>query len=104
MSLVETARAAEFMLADGVIVTGPATGREADPAEVEAVAKAVGIPTLVGSGVTTANVARYAAADALIVGSSAKEGGVWSNPVDPARAAALAEAFAGAPRAAAGRR
>src|SRR6266581_6464535 len=68
VDLVETARAAEFFLADGVIVTRVATGRAAEPAEVAAVAGAVGVPTLVGSGVTAENAARYAAADGFIVG------------------------------------
>jgi membrane complex biogenesis BtpA family protein len=94
LDLAETAKAAEFFLADGVIVTGVATGREADPAEVAAVRGAVGIPVLVGSGVTAENLARYAAADALIVGSSAKRQGLWSEPVDPERARTLARAFA----------
>ena len=54
---------------------------------------AVAIPTLVGSGITPENVAQFAAADAFIVGSSPKRDGLWSNPVDPARAAALVKAF-----------
>lgn len=94
MDLVETAQAAEFALADGVIVTGSATGRAADPREVQAVALAVHMPTLVGSGVTAENIAEYPLADAFIVGSSVKRDGHWSNPVDPQRAAAFAEAFA----------
>src|SRR6266536_1747735 len=55
VSLAETARAAEFFLADGVIVTGTSTGRPADPREVEAAREAVGIATLVGSGITGDN-------------------------------------------------
>lgn len=93
VSLTETARAAEFFLADGVIVTGTATGAATDPAEVAAVRRAVPLPVLVGSGVTADNLTAYAAADALIVGSSLKEGGVWESPLDPARAAALGRAF-----------
>ena len=58
VSLVETAKAAEFFLVDGVIVSGIATGQPADAAEVQSVARAVGVPTLVGSGVTLSNVAR----------------------------------------------
>ena len=58
VSLVETAKAAEFFLVDGVIVSGIATGHPADAAEVQAVARAVGVPTLVGSGVTLSNLAR----------------------------------------------
>jgi membrane complex biogenesis BtpA family protein len=93
VDLVETARAAEFFLADGVIVTGVATGRAADPAEVAAVRGAVGIPTLVGSGIAPDNIARYASADGFIVGSSVKRDGLWSNPLDPERARAMARAF-----------
>jgi membrane complex biogenesis BtpA family protein len=93
VDIAETAHAAEFFLADGVIVTGTSTGRPADRAEVEAVAGAVHIPTLVGSGITPENIAEFARADAFIVGSSSKRDGLWSNPVDPARAAALVKAF-----------
>ncbi len=93
VDLVETARAAEFFLADGVIVTGTSTGRPADAAEVRAVSEAVDVPTLVGSGVTAQNIARFASADAFIVGSSLKKDGLWSNPLDPARAQALVVAF-----------
>jgi uncharacterized protein len=93
VSLVETARAAEFFLVDGVIVSGIATGQPTDAAEVQSVAGAVGIPTLVGSGVTLDNVANYGDADALIVGSSIKQGGVWSGPVDESKARALARGF-----------
>src|SRR5437868_7616818 len=70
VDLAETAKAAEFFQADGVIVSGVATGLPTDPAEVRAVSEAVGIPTLVGSGVTPENIVSFAAADALIVGSS----------------------------------
>ena len=44
VDIVETARAAEFFLADGVVVTGPVTARAADTAEVEAVAGGIGLP------------------------------------------------------------
>jgi membrane complex biogenesis BtpA family protein len=93
VSLAETAHAAEFFLADGVIVSGAATGAVTDPAEVEAVRRAVRLPVLVGSGVSASNLSAYAAADALIVGSSLKQEGVWTNPIDPERAAALARGF-----------
>lgn len=92
--LVDTAQAAEFFLADGVIVTGTATGVAADPQEVGSVKRGVALPVLVGSGVTPENLPRYAAADGLIVGSWVKQGGVWSAPLDYDRAAALARAFA----------
>ncbi len=99
VDLVDTARAAEFFLADGVIVTGPLTGRPADVAEVAAVAGAVAIPTLVGSGVTPANLAAYPRADGFIVGSAVKEVGLWSNPLDRGRVEAVARAFRALPAA-----
>lgn len=98
IDLVETAHAAEFFLADGVIVTGTATGQAARPEEVEAVSSAVTLPTLVGSGIDAENIHRFTAADALIVGSSVKRDGRWSSPLDPSRAAALARAFEASPR------
>lgn len=93
VDVVETARAAEFALADGVIVTGTSTGRPADPAEVEAVGGAVGIPVFVGSGVTPANVGAFAAADGLIVGSSVKQQGDWRRPLDADAVGRMADAF-----------
>jgi hypothetical protein len=97
VSLAETARAAEFFLADGVIVTGTSTGRPADPLEVNAVREAVGIATLVGSGVTGENLRAYAAAHGFIVGSWVKKDGHWSNPLDPGRLEALVRAFRALP-------
>lgn len=41
------------------------------------------MPVLVGSGVTTENVAQYMSANALIVGSHLKMFGQWSNDIDP---------------------
>jgi membrane complex biogenesis BtpA family protein len=90
----ETAKAAEFFLADGVIVTGIATGEATNPAEVDEVSRAVSIPTLVGSGITPENVRRYPGAEGLIVGSWVKRDGLWSNPLDPDRARIMAESFA----------
>jgi membrane complex biogenesis BtpA family protein len=93
VSLIETARAAEFFLADGVIVSGPATGVPASPEEVCDVVGAVSVPVLVGSGITAGNLERYATAHGFIVGSSVKQGGIWCNPLDPDAAHALASAF-----------
>ena len=93
VDLVETAKAAEFFRADGVIVTGTATGRAADTNEVASVAAAVHVPVWVGSGLTPENLASYAEADGFIVGSSVKIGGVWSNPLDRLRVEAMARAF-----------
>ncbi|KAM9366297.1 uncharacterized protein F13E9.13, mitochondrial [Symphorus nematophorus] len=85
VSIEETARAAEFFLSDGVIVTGVATGVQADPRELREVSQSVKIPVLIGSGVTFDNVERYMDANAMIIGSHFKEGGHWANVVDPER-------------------
>ena len=93
VDIVETAKAAEFFAVDGVIVSGVSTGEPADPTEVSSVAGAVSVPTIVGSGITVENIHEYQNADALIVGSSIKEDGLWMNPIDRQRARALVRAL-----------
>jgi len=86
VDIAETAKAAEFFLADGVIVTGPATGQAADLDDLRAVRTATSLPLFVGSGVTAENVASYLEiADAVIVGSTFKLDGKWSNDIDADR-------------------
>lgn len=46
------------------------------------VSQSVGIPVLIGSGVTYDNVESYLDANAMIVGSHFKLGGHWANEVD----------------------
>ncbi|TKS70384.1 hypothetical protein D9C73_004453 [Collichthys lucidus] len=85
VSIEETARAAEFFLSDGLIITGTATGVQADPRELRDVSQSVSIPVLIGSGVTHDNMERYLDANGMIIGSHFKEGGHWANGVDPER-------------------
>ncbi len=95
--VTEAAKGAVFLgLADAVCVSGPAAGVEADLEAVGAVAKAVPeTPVVVGTGVSSANIARLATvADAFIIGTSIKVEGKTLNPVDPRRAQALTEALA----------
>ncbi|KAG7207871.1 hypothetical protein KM043_009468 [Ampulex compressa] len=85
ISLSETVKAAEFFLANGVVLTGAATG---DPADVKQLAEAKAVangPVLIGSGVTLKNIENYLAADAVIVGSYFKVDGKWENAVDKDR-------------------
>ncbi len=81
--------------ADGLLVTGTATGRAPEPGEVLAVRMAAqGSPVLVASGLTPENLGGYArCADGFVVGTWLKRDGVTTNPVDPARARALVEAL-----------
>lgn len=98
------AAAAAFAGADGVIVTGDATG---DPTSIEDLQAARGgsrLPVLGGSGATVDDIAALLeVAHAVIVGSSIKRQGRWDQPVDPVRAAALVEAARGGRRSGRGR-
>ena len=93
VSLGETAAAVEFMRADAVVVTGGVTGEPPRAADVREAKSCCRLPVLLGSGVTAENVSEfYETADGFIVGSYLKEGGLWSNTVDPSRVARLMDA------------
>lgn len=84
-------------LADGLIVSGPVTGRPALASDVAEARKAVPDAfILVGSGVDEANAAELLSkADGAIVGTSLKQGGLVSNPIDPERVKRMSEVFRG---------
>ena len=93
LTIKDWAHGAEFMGADGLIVTGAATGREADRDEVAAAAAASSLPVIVGSGITAESLPRMLeAGHGAIVGSSIKVGGTWTGDIDPDRALAIAQA------------
>jgi predicted TIM-barrel enzyme len=70
------------------------TGTEADLEEVKQVKKAVKIPTLIGSGITDANLKDYwEHADIFIVGSYIKKNGYWKNELDEERIEKLMKEF-----------
>ncbi len=85
-------------LADGLVVSGPATGEPADAEALAAVLDvrddvAPDVPVLVGSGVGPGNVADLLGlADGAIVGTSLKADGQVANEVDPERVATFVEA------------
>jgi membrane complex biogenesis BtpA family protein len=82
--------------ADGVVVSGPATGEPVDRerlATVGAVATETGVPLVVGSGVTPDSVATVLGiADAVIVGTALKRNGDPTAPVERERVAELVSA------------
>jgi len=79
----DTAKAAEYFLSDGVIITGSATGKEPSLEEIRSVKESINIPVLAGSGMTIDNVQDYNQyCDALIIGSYFKTDGKWYNPVE----------------------
>lgn len=93
LSIGEAAQAAEFFGADGLIVTGTATGRPTSAEDLAEVRAASRLPLLVGSGVTPDDVPGLLEhADGLIVGSWIKKGGRWSGDVDPHRARQMVRA------------
>lgn len=81
-------------LADGLVVSGRATGETTPIDDVKRVRSAVpDVPILVGSGVTPESAPELLSiADALIVGTSLKRDGDVSKPVDPARVRRLVDA------------
>lgn len=92
VSIEETAQAAHFFRADGVIITGSATGDPANPKEISKVMTSVpDLPVLVGSGVTTQNLEKFSDANGLIIGSYFKTGGSWENDLDPERIRSVME-------------
>jgi membrane complex biogenesis BtpA family protein len=94
VSLAETARAAEFFGADGVVVTGTATGEPTAAGDVLEVNRAVDVPVLVGSGATPENLSPLVPhVDGFIVGSWLKKDGRWDNPPDPQRVEAMVRAI-----------
>lgn len=94
VSLGETAETVEFMGADCVIVTGSATGKPPNVADVREAKNHCNLPVFLGSGITQNNVAEfYNDADGFIIGSAFKLDGLWSNTVDPARVGSFLEAL-----------
>ncbi len=86
INLVETAKAAEFFLSNGLIITGISTGIATKPSDIRTVKDAVSLPVIVGSGITVENIEYYVnTADAVIVGSHFKENGEWQNNVSEQR-------------------
>ncbi|MGB5592768.1 MAG: BtpA/SgcQ family protein [Crocosphaera sp.] len=81
-------------LADGVILSGWATGSPPSLEDLElATAAAQGTPVFIGSGANWDNIGKLmTAADGVIVASSLKRHGKISEPIDPIRVAQFVEA------------
>jgi membrane complex biogenesis BtpA family protein len=83
----------ERMKVDGIIITGTRTGAPALEEDLKcAIAAAGSVPILVGSGVDKNNIKKYSKyVHGFIVGSSVKEDGDVSKPVDHVRVKELVE-------------
>lgn len=82
-------------LADGLVISGPATGYTTAATDVAAARREVPAGfILVGSGVNESNARDLLAiADGAIVGTSLKRDGIITNPLDPQRVIAMADIF-----------
>ena len=89
----DSALDAKYFLADAIIISGTHTGRETKLDDVKKAKEAVeDFPVLIGSGFqkkSAENIFKYA--DGAIVGTSLKQEGISSNPVDCLRVADLME-------------
>lgn len=92
-SITELTHDTEAFGADALIATGQRTGDPTTLEEVDAITHAASRPVLVGSGLTADNAGLLlSVADGAIVGSAAKEEGVWWNPVSVTRTRAIVDA------------
>jgi hypothetical protein len=85
-SIPEQAEDVETQLGDAVIVTGVKTGTPPDREDVAVIRGVVDLPILIGSGLSADNLPELLPLiDGAVVGSSFKEEGVLSRPVDRKR-------------------
>jgi predicted TIM-barrel enzyme len=91
VSIGETAAAAEFFRADGLIITGTATGKSAELHDLTEAKKHSKLPIIIGSGITDHIDRFWDYADGFIIGSYLKEEGVWSNPISEQRCLTVLE-------------
>ena len=86
ISIDETAKAAEFFLSDGLVVTGQSTGVEPAAEELQRIRNSSKLPVLIGSGITVNNIEKYFnLADSFIIGSHFKINGSLQNRVEEKR-------------------
>lgn len=82
IGVLETMKAAEFFQSDGVVLTGGATGQPPSVGELQELKAHATLPVLLGSGIAVGNIEDFFTADAVIVGSSFKEGNTWSGALN----------------------
>ncbi len=99
IDLAMMAETAEFFGADGVIVTGAATGKPTSTDDLKVARKACDLPVIVGSGAKPETLKDlWGSAEGIIIGSWYKRGGVWDAPADRGRVRALMKAAEAARR------
>jgi len=82
LNIEDIAKAAEFFLSDGLIITGSSTGKQASTTELETLTECSNLPILIGSGITSENCSSYNKAHGFIIGSYFKDQGYWENEIN----------------------
>lgn len=91
ISLLEMAKAIEFMRGDGVVITGKKTGEPPSLNSLKNITKEIKIPVIIGSGINRENLADYfELADYFIVGSYFKNDSDWRKELIPKKIRDLA--------------
>lgn len=81
-------------MADGIIVSGTATGSEVDMNELKMAREATNKPIIIGSGTNIQNIGQLTPyADAFIIGSYFKQDGLATNEVEEKRVRIFMEKF-----------
>ena len=79
--------------ADAIIVTGAGSGMQTSMEDLKRVRACVTVPVVVGSGICEANIReQLTTADLLIVGSTLRKDGKFTNPIDPEAAERIVRA------------
>lgn len=83
LNVEDHAKAADFFLSDGLVLTGKSTGSEPSLEEIKMVKNSTTLPVILGSGINDMNIAHFNSfADGFIIGSHFKQNGYWANPLD----------------------
>ncbi|MCE7981518.1 MAG: hypothetical protein DYG89_10020 [Caldilinea sp. CFX5] len=94
LDITDEIRQAEFFLVDGVIVTSQFTGIKPNQDDLIKAKSATKLPVLIGSGMTTENIAEYLPlADGFIVGSDFRKDGKFLETLEPERLDRFMRAF-----------
>lgn len=82
LTTIDVAKAAEFFLSDGIILTGNTTGDPPSPDLASDVSNFINIPLILGSGITIDNINLYNSRCGMIVGSHFKVKNNWAQEID----------------------
>lgn len=80
VSILETAKTAEFFQSNGIILTGTATGQPINDMDLHSIYGNINLPILIGSGVNRENLSTiFYKSNGIIIGSHFKRNDNWKN-------------------------